>query len=158
MQKTVLHVTNGEYFNKYFLSKYGSVAVPFCEAMMDGETHRDVFSDSFVSLRAKCLKVSEEEYRQKMYVPQMLGKSTYQEIHLWFGKDTFCQLNLLAILAYLEQISYVGAVKLHYVDDHTFEVLEDNIDVSLGVYQEIYCNVLMKKVREHKVPGRTAVI
>ena len=143
MQIKVLNVTNGDYFNKYFLSKYGGEAVPFCEAMMDGETVANIYSQQFVELRARALSVTENEYRSKMYVYDAMKNNDYQTLRLWFGKDTFCQMNLLTLLAYLEQIDYKGEVKLNYIDDETFEVIEADIEVQLGVYRKIYEDVLM---------------
>ena len=145
MQKKTLNITNGDYFNDYFISKFGGAAIPFCEAMMDGETTADIFSEEFIALRARSLKVNKAEYRSKMYVYDYLCSDDYQELRLWFGKDTFCQMNLLTLLAYLEQISYGGKVTLNYIDDETFEVTEADIDVQLGVYGKIYEDVLISK-------------
>ena len=154
MQIKVLNVTNGDYFNKYFLSKYGGEAVPFCEAMMDGETVANIYSQQFVELRARSLNVTENEYRSKMYVYDAMKNNDYQTLRLWFGKDTFCQMNLLTLLAYLEQIDYKGEVKLNYIDDETFEVIEADIEVQLGVYRKIYEDVLMLR----QVPADAGVL
>ena len=145
MYNEILNITNGDCFNEYFISQYGGVAIPFCEAMMDGDVVANIYSEEFVTLRAKSLNVTEDEYRGKMYVYASLNDKNYQMIHLWFGKDTFCQVNLLTVLAYLEQIEYQGELKLNYIDDETFEVLESNLDVKLGEYNKIYKDVLILK-------------
>ena len=145
MCEKTLNITNGECFNTYFISKFNGVAVPFCEAMMDGEVVADIYSEQFVALRAKTLNITEDEYRKKMYVYDSVKCDNYQVIHLWFGKDTFCQVNLLTMLAYLEQIEYQGELKLNYIDDETFEVLESDLDVQLGIYSKIYKDVLISK-------------
>ena len=145
MCKQVLNITNGEYFNQYLISKTGEESVPFCEAIMDGEVVTNIYSEQFISLRAKALNVSEDEYRAKMYVYNVLQNNEYKTICLWFGKDTFCQINLLTLLAYLEQIQYCGYIKLNYIDDETFELLESNIDVKLGRYRKIYEDILISK-------------
>ena len=145
MSDQILNITNGEYFNAHFLSKFGGVAVPFCEAMMDGEATREIYSKHFIALRAQSLGVPECEYRSKMHVYDALNSNRYQAICLWFGKDTFCQMNLLTLLAYLEQIQYVGALKLNYIDDETFQVLEADIDVTLGIYETIFEEILIAK-------------
>ena len=145
MYNEILNITNGDCFNEYFISQYGGVAIPFCEAMMDGDVVANIYSEEFVTLRAKSLNVTEDEYRGKMYVYASLNDKNYQMIHLWFGKDTFCQVNLLTVLAYLEQIEYQGELKLNYIDDETFEVLESNLDVKLGEYNKIYKDVLIFK-------------
>ncbi len=145
MHKKILNITNGEYFNEYFLSTFGRTAVPFCETMMDGKVVSNIYSDEFIALRAESLNVTENEYRSKMYVYDTLNSNDYQTICLWFGKDTFCQMNLLTLLAYLEQIEYQGELKLNYIDDETFEVLESDIDIILGTYNNIYKDILILK-------------
>ena len=146
MHNKILNITNGDYFNEIFISEYGGTAVPFCEAMMDGEVAADIYSPQFIALRAESLNVTENEYRAKMYVYDALKNNNYQAVHLWFGKDTFCQMNLLTLLAYLEQIEYQGELKLNYIDDETFEVLATDIDVKLGIYSKIYRDVLISKI------------
>ena len=146
MHSKILNITNGEYFNEHFISGFDGTAIPFCEAMMDGEAVTDIYSQQFITLRAKSLGVTENEYRAKMYVYDALKNDDYQTICLWFGKDTFCQVNLLTLLAYLEQIKYHGELKLNYIDDETFEVLESDIDVKLGIYSKIYEDILISKI------------
>ena len=151
MDKKILNITNGDYFNEYFISKYGGVAIPFCEAMMDGEAAESIYSPEFISLRARSLGVTEDEYSSKMHVYNTLKANEYQTICLWFGKDTFCQMNLLTLLAYLEQIEYGGELKLNYIDDETMEILESNVDVRLGAYRQIYKDVLISKNAPNEV-------
>ena len=150
MAEKILNITNGEFFNEYFISKFGSEAVPFCESMMDGKTIMEIYSDDFIELRAKELDVSVDLYKSKMYVYEAL-KRNYSQLNLWFGKDTFCQMNLLTLLAYLEQIQYCGAVVLNYIDDETFDVIEENIKVNLGQYRKVYEDILMSKVMPENV-------
>ena len=150
----VLNITNGDSFNEYLLKKYGGEAVPFCEAMMDGDTVPCVYSDEFVALRARTLGVSYEEYRSKMHVYNALKKD-YSQLRLWFGKDTFCQANLLTLLSYLEEIGYGGSVVLIYIDDGTFEIKSPEIDIKLGCrkigfYKKIYEKILVSKCRSEK--------
>ena len=58
MKNSVLNITNGDAFNVYFLSKFGGLAVPFREAMMDGDAVLSIFSDDFIRLRSKELETS----------------------------------------------------------------------------------------------------
>lgn len=143
----ILNITNGDAFNRYYLSTYDGEAIPFREAMMDGEGSPEIFSNRFVKLRASTLEVSEKEYRANMLVPDALMNNKYDEIALWFGKDTFCQMNLLTLLAYLEQIAYGGKVILNYIDDETFEVVEADINIELGFYTDIYEKIILGKQR-----------
>jgi hypothetical protein len=147
VREEILNITNGDYFNNYLTKKIGGLAIPFREVIMDGEVVDIVYSDEFVKLRVKALNVSENEYRSKMNVCEILSKNNYSTICLWFGKDTFCQMNLLALLVYLEQIEYQGKLILNYIDDETFEQIESNIDVKLGIYEKIYRDILISKYK-----------
>ena len=92
MNNEILNITNGDYFNECFISQYGEIAIPFCEAMMDGEVSANIYSEQFVTLRAKTLNVTEDEYREKMYVYDSVKCDNYQVIHLWFVKIRFAKL------------------------------------------------------------------
>lgn len=145
MNGKILNITNGDVFNQYFISNCGIEAIPFREAMMDGETVIDIFSDEFIKLRASVNNVSVEEYKSNMLVYNYLQNNDYDELCLWFGKDTFCQMNLLTLLAFLEQINYTGKIALNYIDDETFEKLESTIPVELGIYRNLYENIIVSK-------------
>ena len=145
MNAGILNITNGDCFNSYFVSRFGGQAVPFCEAMMDGDTVQEIYSQAFIELRAGELNVSAAQYRAKMQAYDALKEHDYDEIHLWFGKDTFCQVNLLTLLAYLEQIGFDGKVWLNFIDDETFDVIESDIAVKLGAYKKLYAEVLIEK-------------
>lgn len=146
MSRNVLNITNGDCFNGYFISHFGGVAVPFCEAVIDGDVVDDIYSDQFVALRARSLGVTESQYRSKMRAYDALNKGGFTDICLWFGKDTFCQVNLVTMLAYLEQIGFDGNTTLNYIDDRTFKTVEADIDVKLGGYRELYCQILIEKI------------
>ena len=144
----ILNITNGDAFNRYLLSKIGGEAIPFREAMMDGEAVLDVYSDKFIEARSKEHCVSVEEYKSKMLSKNICE---YSKLNLWFGKDTFCQMNLLTLLAYLEQIKYDGEVALNYIDDETFDVIETDIQVELLGYTNLYNTILIKKSKSNNV-------
>ena len=145
MNEKILNITNGDVFNEYFLSKFGGEAIPFREVMMDGDTVLDIYSDEFIEVRAQALGVKIEEYKSKMLTCGGLDILGYKKLNLWFGKDTFCQMNLLTLLAYLEQIDYSGEIFLNYIDDETFETLEENVRVELGIYKNLYQEILINK-------------
>lgn len=143
MSKNTLNITNGDAFNRHFLAKFGGKSIPFREAMMDGEAVADIFSKEFINLRSAAHNVSGEEYNSNLLIKDALQKENYTELCLWFGKDTFCQANLLTLLAYLEQIKYGGNIVLNYIDDETFELIEGNIQIELGAYGEIYKEIFI---------------
>ena len=145
MSGNVLNITNGDAFNRFLLEKQSCVAVPFREAMMDGEVTEELFSAEFIRARAAGLGVSEEIYRANMLDFDALACTNYDSVKLWFGKDTFCQMNLVLLLAYLEKIGFSGDVFLNYIDDETFEIIEENIVVVLGIYTRIYKEIFVEK-------------
>ena len=66
-----LNITNGDAFNSYFINTFGAEALPFCEAMMDGSTVEDIFSEQFISARASSLGVSAYQYKYKMEIKKV---------------------------------------------------------------------------------------
>lgn len=145
----MLNITNGDYFNNYFKDNIDACALPFREAMMQGCATKKIFSKEFISARAISLGVQENEYLNNCADLLSAIKDLKDEgqIDLWFGADTFCQLNLLTLLAYLEQVSFKGKVFLHTIDDETFEIIGDKIQVKLGYYTQIYNDVIIKRQR-----------
>lgn len=150
----MLHITNGDYFNDCFLKAHaGVLAIPFREAMMDGEVpDAPVFSDAFVRLRARHHGVTEERYRES--IEGLLHLNGHATLLLFFGRDTFCQINLLTLLAYLEEIGYTGRVSLTLIDDETVSVLKENVPITLGNYRETYRALLI----ERRMPADLGVI
>lgn len=156
----ILNITNGDYFNRYFLKKlntqYLGNALPFREAMIQGDTKKEVFSDEFIQTRALALSVSEDFYREKAEDILNLANThqNYEKLQLWFGKDSFCQLNLLTLLAFLEKIAYQGELSLFIIDDESFAVIERDIKIQLGNYQKLYETILIDK----KMPSNFGII
>ena len=154
MMEKILNITNGDAFNEYFLTKCGGEAVPFREAMLGGNATTSIYSDEFIRLRTAELNVNLEEYRKNMLVYDALIKKEYSELCLWFGKDTFCQMNLLTLLAYLEKTKFSGSVVLNYIDDESFNVLETGIVIELGIYQKLYETIILSK----QMPSKFGVL
>lgn len=144
MKEQTLHITNGDCFNEYFVEKYGEMAVPFREAMMDGEGVPEIFSEDFIAKRCEALGIGTEEYRCNMQVLSALREKPGR-ICLWFGTDAFCQMNLLTLLAYLEQIGFAGEVELQRIDDESFGEIGERETVSLGLYEGLYREILIEK-------------
>ena len=88
--------------------------IPFCESMISGKvTEKEPFSQDFISERCKALGVPIDKYR-KRFAGQLLKMRAGDEVHVYFGEDLFCQLNLITLLAYLERIG-VSKVTYHVV-------------------------------------------
>lgn len=149
----MLYITNGDAFNAHLQKEKGVIAIPFREAMMAGEVpDTPIFSNSFIRIRASHHGVRETEYRTKTVAP--LSKVGSNSLTLYFGRDTFCQMNLLTLLAYLEEMGSKAEIALNIIDDETFSVLKENIPVALGGYRDIYKTVLIK----HEMPTHFGVI
>ncbi|RDY27710.1 hypothetical protein CHL78_008285 [Romboutsia weinsteinii] len=141
------NITNGEYFNQYFEDTYQEKGIPFNEAIMVGNSTTDIFSDNFCIKRAYELKVSVEEYYQKLHSFFELIKDlkSHEEIVLWFGTDTFCQLNLLTILSFLETQKYEGSVFTVIINDESCDIVREKTSASLIGYKELYDNTILHK-------------
>lgn len=69
-------------------------------------------------------------------------KNKFDTIVLWFGDDMFCQINMLTILAYLEQCNFEGDVLFCMANEITYEMMlpdayEVDINGSLEKYKSI---------------------
>ena len=64
-------------------------------------------------------------------------------ISLWFDEDMFCQINILTILAWLDQTDYKGGIELHIVGDK-FEPKE-RFTLKAEGYYPMYKQVLIQK-------------
>lgn len=144
----LLNITNGDYLNDKLSAINKGEFFAFREAMIQGETAFTVLSDDFMTARAKSLKVSECDYLKNASALLKFVKNHkgYNKLKLWFGADTFCQLNLLTLLALLEQINYGGQIELNVIDDETGEIIQGEIPVELGVYQKAYKSALIDKI------------
>ena len=139
-----LHITNGEYFNEYIKTKEEGTFIPFSEAMIQGNPTLPIFSNVFVLERCKTHNVSEKLYREKMraYFSFITNLTEYDELRLWFGEDTFCQMNLLTLLAHLEQENYKGKIFLTIIDDETRRILKEvgqvRVEGALTAYKTLF--------------------
>jgi hypothetical protein len=141
-------ITNGDYFNNYWFEKTNEICIPFRESMMSGNTVDDVFSKDFITVRCDYHKISQAKYLNNLKdVISLRSKiNEIEEIKLFFGEDTFCQINLLTFLAYLEQINFSGKVVLNLIDDYSMQLIKRDIPVKLGIYKGVYKSVLIDKI------------
>ncbi len=151
-EQELLNVLNGQHMYEKFQSNQwmgASDYVPFNEAMCVHETTDDLFSESFCSIRATGHNSTVEQYKQIVINPlQQLFTNLhdYKCIVLWFGDDMFCQLNLLTMLAYLEQQHYRGTVYFNTVQEQTYDVQQT--EMKLGTFASLYKQVLL----HHQMP------
>ena len=152
----ILNITNGDYLNDKLSKENEGEFFPFREAMVQGDALCPILDANFIKLRAKSLGVSEELYKEKAkeLLEFSLRHEKYSKLKLWFGADTFCQLNLLTLLAFLEQINYAGEIELAIIDDETGNTLKPSSSVKLGQYLAVYKTVLISK----QMPDELGVI
>ena len=147
----ILNILNGQVMYEVFqtnkLLEKGEY-IPFNEAMCSHETSVAIFSDEFINLRALGHKVSIQEYKNLTMTPlKPLFEKEYKCIVLWFGDDMFCQINMLTVLAYLEQVAYKGKVFFNMVNEMTYEI--ETTEIFLSSYKKVYQQVLI----DHQFPN-----
>lgn len=152
--RDVLNILNGEVMYEEFKNKKlmgNSDYAPFNEAMCVHETTIPIFDSTFIETRALGHHVSMESYISKVMQPLInLNQKNYNYIVLWFGEDMFCQMNLLTVLAYLEQSDYKGTVYLNSFREDEFKVTQT--ELALGTYYSVYEDVLVNhKKPKHKL-------
>ncbi|MBB4824778.1 AraC-like DNA-binding protein [Sporosarcina luteola] len=149
--RDVLNILNGQLMYDEFNSKKlmgDSDYAPFNEAMCVHKTSGIIFDSEFIQTRATGHGETIESYSSKVIHPlQDLFKKDYNYIVLWFGEDLFCQMNLLTLLAYLEQSDYKGKVFLNSFREDEFKV--NQTELTLGRYNAAYQDVLV----HHRKPG-----
>lgn len=142
-----IHILNGtEMYQNFKESQFLETEsmIPFNEAMCYGETGDNIFSDKFIEMRSKVHHVTPAQYAEITVKPlQPLFKGDVKRIALWFDEDMFCQMNLLTILAWLDQTGYKGSIDLHLVDDR-FKPVSDESLKAKG-YDSLYKQVMIHK-------------
>jgi hypothetical protein len=148
-----IHILNGTEMYKHFketqfLEK--EWMVPFNEAMCYGETREDIFSDEFIAMRSMVHHVKPAQYADITLKPlQPLFKENVDHIVLWFDEDMFCQMNVLTILAWLDQREYKGSIDLHLVD-YEYRTVNDYSLEAKG-YADLYKHVMIHKMMPEDV-------
>ncbi|WP_223592497.1 AraC family transcriptional regulator [Neobacillus bataviensis] len=147
IRKNTLHILNGQEMYNYFKKTHfleQEWMIPFNEAMCYGNTCDDLFSQKFVEMRAKVHQVTQAQYAEITLKPlDPLFREDFTRIALWFDLDMFCQINLLTILAWLDQKNHKGRIDLHIVGDK-FEPV-DSFKLKANGYYQFYKQVLIHK-------------
>lgn len=147
--QNVLNILNGQVMYEEFKNNKlmgDADYAPFNEAMCVNATTASIFDYAFIQTRAAGHGESEESYRNKVITPlNHLFEKSYDYIVLWFGEDMFCQMNLLTILAYLEQSQYKGQVFLNSFREDEFKVSQT--ELTLGNYGSVYKEVLVHHMK-----------
>lgn len=153
MKTNILNIVNGQVMYNFFKKKEflkEENIISFNEAMCYGRTSSSIFSSEFVETRSKVHNVSLDQYKNiTINALQPLLSRNFEKLVLWFDNDMFFQINILTILAWLDQIDYHDSVTLMLVDDE-FNPIHKQIIHPKG-YKEIYNQVLIEK----QTPDRT---
>lgn len=143
----VLNILNGQHMYEEFKAKKlmgKSDYAPFNEAMCVNAATYPLFDEQFIRVRALGHGVTVDAYKEKVIDPlNGLFNSDYRYIVLWFGEDVFCQMNLITVLAYLEEVRYKGRVYLNNFREDEQQV--NQMELTLGNFRMIFWNVLIKK-------------
>lgn len=146
----VFHLYNGQHLYDLFkatLSLNYSKAAPFNEAMCVHPTSRNIFDNEFIQVRARGHQTEGQLYKKKVVLPLSdLESDKIEKIYLWFGEDLFCQINVLTVLAYLEQVDYRGKVILNSFKEPHLNITSQ--EIKLGSFCSIYHDLLI----EHRMP------
>ena len=145
--KNILNILNGQsmydYFKQYGFNENG-VYVPFNEAMCVGEVTSEIFSNEFNKCRCNAHHVTMEKYNELTLKPlQVLFENQFSHMVLWFDDDMFCQINLLTLLAYLNQTNCSRKITFNLVG-HKFKVI-DCFELGVQGYNEIYKQVMINR-------------
>jgi hypothetical protein len=112
--------------------------------MCVGEASTDIFSSHFIKCRCVAHNVTIEQYNQITLKPlQIFFENQFTHVLLWFDADMFCQINLITILAYLDQINYRSNITFNLVD-REFKVV-DRFEFAVQGYHEIYKQVIIDR-------------
>lgn len=146
-EKSILNILNGQsmynYFKQHNLNENGIYA-PFNEAMCVGEVTSEIFSNQFNKSRCDAHNVTIQQYNELTLKPlQLLFEKQFSDIVLWFDDDMFCQINLLTILAYLDQINYSRKIAFNLVGNK-FKVVEC-FEFGVQGYKEMYEQVMINR-------------
>ena len=108
MEKTCLHITNGNVLTDYLRELgFKDDILTWQEMLCEGPTIPKIDSDEFFELRVDFLKsyydieVDTNELQKELSKLDHIEK--YDEINLWFEYDLFCHINLIGVLNLLHQ-------------------------------------------------------
>ena len=138
----VIHIISGDTMNEYSGELgFGGHVVVMNEEMMSGSTHQDIFSQEFINIRSKFLGIHADKYKKRIALP-FLKMRQGDEVHLWFGKDMFCQMNMLTVLSYLEKLGIEKATFHEVFEDEMKEVSAKEVSTSgmTDVYKSVLIN------------------
>ncbi len=133
-----MNICGGQSLKSFLASKYHIECIAFNEAFIEGDIIYPLFGEEFIKLRAKYFSSEISHYKKVMnsFLSFTYFVKQEKEICLFFGVDTFCQMNVLGLLAYLEEIDYSGKVFIALIDEKTNQFLLEKQEVVKDDYLE----------------------
>ncbi len=138
----VIHILSGDAMAEYSDTLgFSGYTIAFSEEMISGQAHIDIFGQEFCKVRAEFHKMNPDKYRKKIAYP-MTKLRTGDDVHLWFGKDLFCQINMLTCLAFLEKLGIKEATFHEVFEDEMKEMSVTKIPTQgfLSAFESIVIN------------------
>ncbi len=119
-----LHILNGDAIAPLFEQADipGEVFV-WAEVLCEGRSGIDLISEEHWQYRQAYLQETYSFFEQEKFDSlkngfQALDLYNYKNIFLWFEYDLFCQINMIALLAWLSTQNYKGQIRLICVGEH----------------------------------------
>ncbi len=138
-----LHLVNGGCMLAHFKTEYpGLPVIAFEEAMCSGTAALPILGPKFILERCRSLGAAKEDYLRKIVRPLQKLKD-YEEYILWFDEDMFCQINLLTLLAYLQQEALPLPQSCRIIDDRYQQKYEEAL--IQADYQNLFKQVVLEK-------------
>lgn len=143
----VMRIASGDVVAEQLRVRYpGEEIVSFGEAMCEGRAVEPVFGPEFIRLRSLAYGVTEDMYRKKCpgeAVRRLAGRASV--CVLYFDDDMFCVVNVITLLAYLEELGFKGDVVLYRLPcDGSLRILEEQ-PLALGKFGPCYRRVLVER-------------
>ena len=137
-----INIISGEAMASYDKELGFKAYIPFCESMISGKvTETEPFSQNFIAERCRILSIAVDKYRKK-FASQLLKMRAGDDVHVYFGEDLFCQLNLITLLAYLERIG-ISKVTYHVVFEDEMKETSLIENVETAGFGDVYKAVLV---------------
>ncbi|KXX69914.1 DUF1835 domain-containing protein [Flammeovirga sp. SJP92] len=129
----IYHILNGDSsFEIWKKNNFEGSSIVFREMLVEGNCFGPLFTASFFESRTNFLNsnfnISSNEYASILLaeLQQLNHLNPEDEIVLWFEHDLFCQVNLMAILAFITQKNFVY---------HKISIINTEKNKGLGEYK-----------------------
>jgi len=122
----------------------------FLELITEGKVSSDIFSHSFVKKRSESLKTTIKAYEKEIIKPlKPLFQHKYKKLNIWITAGMNPGLNLLLLLAYLDQIQDHNMITIYLYDEKMRNI--KNYTISAEGYYAIYQTVLLKHQKPREI-------